>query len=550
MTTQTTNLNLRRFLTKINTEILPHLDTGGQPPDKKWTLGLTGLYLSSEAGMPLEHAGKYVVDGGEDFGIDGMYFNAATQTLYLIQTKFRNNQNKSIAQADVLKFINGIDRIIHFDISKANKKIKNAYRDISHALEDINTRIKLCIVTTSSVDVAPNCSTLLDEFCNKQNEYDTVFSWEYVKFDRVFQMAKFFSYTKGTNVEIKLHEISSIKTPYNAYFGYVSGSDVASWVKQHGASLFEQNVRFTLQNSDVNEGILSSIRETPNSFWYLNNGITAIAGKVKVTPGDTNPRKIVSENMNIVNGAQTAGMLARASEENVDLSEIKVNFRIISLENTPPGFDEEITRANNTQNELNALDFVSLDPMQDLIRTDLASKGFNYVFKRGADVDENLTTIEVKDAAVALACSNSDISISVQAKRYVSGLWNNIKAEPYTKIFHKDITGDEIISKWKIYILCNSAIKAIKNSASKDDTLIFSHGDKFICYCVFKYLRENEIRLSDEDRILEVVNRIAKALPDVYRATPNLGYPATTFKNTKSQAEIESNLFVKLDSEL
>lgn len=312
--------------------------------------------------------------------------------------------------------------------------------------------------------------------------------------------------------------------------------------------MFEQNVRFTLQNSDVNEGILSSIRDTPNNFWYLNNGITAIAAKVSVTPGDTNPRKIISENMNIVNGAQTAGMLARASEENVDLSGVKVNFRIISLEGTPPGFDEEITRANNTQNELNALDFVSLDPMQDLIRTDLASKGYNYVFKRGAEIDETLTTIEVKDAAVALACSNTDISISVQAKRYVSGLWNNIKAEPYTKIFHKDISGDEIITKWKTYVLCNSIIKSMKNTVQKDDVSIFSHGDKFICYCVFKYIRENDISMSDEERIRTVVNWIATALPDVYRATPNLGYPATTFKNTKAQTEIESNLFSKLNS--
>lgn len=540
------DLNFLRFIRKLDKDIIPHLACEGEADGKKSALGLTALFLASEAGMPISEARKYVVDEGEDFGIDGMYFNLATQKLYLVQTKFRQNQEKSVSQADMLKFKNGIESVVKNEIEGANDKFKEAYKTIRPALEDINTKIKLCVVTTSNKNPEPNCYGIIKNYCEKLNKYDSVFSYEYVKFDRVFQMAKFFSDSEGTKVDISLFDVGAIREPFQAYFGYVYGEDVASWVRAHGASLFEQNVRFTLQNSDVNEGIFSALRDTPEKFWYFNNGITAIASQVNIVPGDTNPRKIKTEMMNIVNGAQTAGMLARASEEGVDISKVRVNFRVISLSGTQPGFDEAVTRANNTQNELNALDFVSLDPRQDLIKTELAPLGYDYVFKRGAETDERLTPLEVKDAAVALACACEDIAVSVQAKRYVSGLWNNIKSEPYTKIFHEKISGKEILDKWNVYRICNEEIKIIKSSLPKDDALIFAHGDKFICYCVFETARRDGIVLTDSLKIRDVAKKIASALPSVYDRNA-LGYPATTFKNTRAQIELKERLDKVLD---
>lgn len=97
-----------------------------------------------------------------------------------------------------------------------------------------------------------------------------------------------------------------------------------------------------------------------------------------------------------MNGAQTAGMLAQAAEAGIDLSDVCVPFRVISLIGTAPGFDEEVTRANNTQNELNSLDFVSLDPRQELLENELLALGYQYIFKRGSEIQAGLQTIEIK----------------------------------------------------------------------------------------------------------------------------------------------------------
>ncbi|MBA5725601.1 AIPR family protein [Bombella favorum] len=536
------NLSLRRFVKKLEQDIVPYLEGNFSSEEKRNSLALTGLFLASAAGMPLEYANKYIVDGSEDFGIDGIFYNEVTKVFYFVQTKFRTAQDKSIGQGDVLKFKNGIEKIIRANVSGAGKRLKNIYNEISGSLEDINTRIKMCIVTTSKVDIEPNCKDILDEFCSRQNDTDESFSWEYVNFNRLYQSARFFTKTDSNSIDINLYGMGILRDPHRAYYGHVAGEDVATWVCQHGTRLFEQNVRFTLCNSDVNEGILKTIREDPENFWYLNNGITAIASHVKYPPSETNPKKIHAEGINIINGAQTAGMLARALEEGIDLSQVRVSFRVISLEGTAPGFDEDVTRANNTQNELNALDFVSLDPRQDLIKTDLASKGYDYVVKRGSKTSEGLEQIEVKDAAVALACASGDIGISVQAKRYVSGLWSNLKGEPYTRIFPEDISGDEIIGKWKVYKLCLGVLKEIKSNAARDDLSILSHGDKFICHCVFRIIHEKGINFSNDTEVCRIVREVSFELIRIYNEEGDFGFPATTFKNTRSQLEIREIL--------
>jgi len=539
------DLNLRRFFIKIQKDVVPLIKADHETEEQQATKGLTALFLAAKAGTPPDEAVDYVVDGSNDFGIDGLYFNSATQTLYIVQTKFRSNQDKTLPLGEALKFQNGIDRLLRGDLDGASQKLKHAYKLVEPGLTDINSRISICIATTSKKSLEPNVEQAFLDFCHRKNDIDTTFSFYYSPFDQCFQMAKFFSPEKTKDIDIHIHSFGRLKQPYKAFFGFVSGEAVAEWVRFHGNSLFEQNVRFTLQNTDVNENIFDTIKQAPSKFWYFNNGITAIASDVNVSAQDTDPKYLRATSMSIVNGAQTAGMLARAVDEGVPVEAVKVQFRVISLAGAEPGFDEAVTRANNTQNELNALDFVSLDPRQDILRTELAGLGFNYVFKRGEDVISDLPKIEVKDVAVALACAADDIAISVQAKRYVSGLWSSIKAPPYTIIFHDGLKGEDVVKIWKAYTVCENQVKLSKQGLLRENALILTHGDRFIAHCTFQFCKKKSIPLSDDDAVAAVAEEAAARLPSIF-AERTSAYPATAFKNQKTQEELRDALLQKM----
>ena len=106
------DINLKRFFAKIQKDISPYLGEDANTEEEQAARGLTALFLATEAGMPIDKASFYVVDEGEDLGIDGLYFNPTTQVLYIVQSKFRINQNKSLSQGEMLKFKDGIGKAL------------------------------------------------------------------------------------------------------------------------------------------------------------------------------------------------------------------------------------------------------------------------------------------------------------------------------------------------------------------------------------------------------------------------------------------------------
>src|SRR5205807_2106308 len=103
-----------------------------------------------------------------------------------------------------------------------------------------------------------------------------------------------------------------------------------------------------------NASIVETLNSEPDRFWYFNNGITVLCEKVSKTSLGATSRKsgtFTFEGISIVNGAQTVGCIGRAAVDHPDqVADARVSIRFISLENCPPDFAEEVTRATNTQN--------------------------------------------------------------------------------------------------------------------------------------------------------------------------------------------------------
>lgn len=107
--------------------------------------------------------------------------------------------------------------------------------------------------------------------------------------------------------------------------------------------LFDDNVRDYQGKTVINRGILNTIRNDPEDFVLMNNGITIIASKVvqnSKTLSITSPR--------IVNGCQTCSVLYEAKKAGADLSKVLLFAKVIETQDD--GIADKIVRGTNKQN--------------------------------------------------------------------------------------------------------------------------------------------------------------------------------------------------------
>ena len=127
-------------------------------------------------------------------------------------------------------------------------------------------------------------------------------------------------------------------------------------------SLFNWNIRsFLGKQGQVNKGMLQTIQDEPNIFYYLNNGISALCESFEF---DEETRELVIQKLQVVNGAQTMGALGRMRA--TDLVDLQVLVKLTAVKHAARerGIAAKIIRANNTQNALRVPDFRSNDPIQ------------------------------------------------------------------------------------------------------------------------------------------------------------------------------------------
>lgn len=165
-------------------------------------------------------------------------------------------------------------------------------------------------------------------------------------------------------VRIQLQEdrLVALKEPRKTVVAVISGNELANLFRQYKNALFAQNIRLPLLSSTrINPDIAATARDNPKDFFYFNNGVSAICASFDRSRGVVEAR-----NLQIINGAQTVGTLG--SLPNVS-SQLRVMFRLTTATSDEAAFREDITRTNNTQNEVVPWDFRANDPIQKWIES-------------------------------------------------------------------------------------------------------------------------------------------------------------------------------------
>lgn len=340
---------------------------------------------------------------------------------------------------------------------------------------------------------------------------------------------------RGTpiNLEVVLSEWGQIKEPYSAVYGYIAATDVASWWDAYYPSIFAPNLRMFLGQTDVNIGIIDTLKSAPESFWYFNNGITALSLTIIKKPIGGASREIgifECKGVSIVNGAQTVGGIAAAAASHLEeVSRAKVLIRFIALEGTPEDLGKRITQFTNTQNRIERRDFVTLDPEQERIRAELQIEGVEYVYKSGETIPAGRNGFDLVEASVALACAQPDVTLAVQAKREIGKLWEDIGKPPYKALFNQSLNGQKLWHLVQISRYIDSTLNEEQRKREGRDRLFPVHGNRFVAWLVMqRYANVQPILPQDVKN--ETVNQLDQLI-----ATANSKYPdtylASLFKN-------------------
>lgn len=355
------------------------------------------------------------------------------------------------------------------------------------------------------------------------------------------------------NLDVCFFDWGQTKEPYQSYYGQVSAREVADWWTNHSPKLFSSNIRFFLRSSEVNEGILNTVKDEPESFWYYNNGITALCSMIRKTPRGGSGREMgifECKDVKIVNGAQTVGSIARAYQNFPEqVEKAKVLIRFISLENCPKEFATEITRSNNTQNRIDRREFVSLDPEQERIKNELQLEGITYAYKSGESIPSGQKGFDLNEATISQACKHNDVAFAVRVKDKISSLWKNIEKAPYKIIFNISVNGSDIWKLVQILRVVDNKLSEEQKQRDGRERLFAIHSNRLILHLVYKRLPNiffgNPSDLTSS-QIIEIEDITSNLLENVTSETNNLysnSYPANIFRNAQKCKKILSKVF-------
>lgn len=523
-------INNNRIKTHISSAIREHLDVSdcGNDETKVLSRALASIYISSISGLSYKDSAKYVTDGGEDQGIDGCYYDANKNRLHLVQTKWSSAATKTIDTGSIHKFIAGTYLLLDLKWNEFNGRFKKISAEIETGLSK-DPQIVLVVVYNSDSPLSGHAQKILDKFLldNNSDEQDVV-TYSVFGLSKLVRAVQAAKSGARTDVELGLLEWGETKEPFYAITGKVCCADVAEWHKSHGELLFSENIRYTLSSSEINQRIAETLIERPAEFWYLNNGITAIADSLVRKPVGLGEQRESSlwnvGNLKIVNGAQTTSAIASAYKANsVQLRKAYVQIKVISLAKAPLDIAGQITTATNTQNRVEPRDFLALDTIQDGLAEAFKKIGVQYCYRRGEIIKDPLMGLDVQELALALAISSTNMTDVVMAKRNV-GLLTDPNGH-YPKLFSAALDASK---NWEHVKQLRVAQKVVSDMASK-----LSGRDKQIAVHANRFL-ENRLLAKHADAIDLVVaeallQRLATAIDIHFKDS----YLAVLFKNAK-----------------
>lgn len=423
------------------------------------------------------------VDGGQDKQIDAITIEDTSDEATIYITQIKNEE--SFSSNCIIQIRNGLQWIFEkrqADIDtlsnvKFKDKIKD-YRTLQSSLGPSNINVKVAYITKGqnielSAEANQEIKTIKDTY---DNGTFASFDFETIGADEIVDILNSQEKkNKKIDCEIKIiydtNNPSLIKYHNKGLKGIICSAtafEIAQIVnKDVNGFVFDLNIRKYLGKlGGVNKDILNTCTNSNLSplFWFLNNGVTIICDKVDPVTDPDDP-KVKIENMQIVNGCQTATSLANALKEGHLQPDTRLLLRIYETKDLE--LVDKIVLTTNNQNKITGRNLRA----NDVTQLDL-EKGFSlfeFHLERKPRQYENTSIpndkiIPNEDVAVSYLALVLRKPSDSRSRKYK--VWN----EYYDKIF----SGTNIIEPYLLSVLIHRKVSTylLENfSSNTDDTI-------------------------------------------------------------------------------
>ncbi|MGO4530429.1 AIPR family protein [Paenibacillus sp. 2TAF8] len=439
---------------------------------------------------------EFITDGDGDSSCDIIFSKTDTynkKIFYIVQSKWNNKNNcESMFSATELKYtLNDFETILRGDKkSTTNDKFNLKYQELKKHLES-NGEVKFIFLSLCKSN--PSCEDNIQSFIKTYGPNISLNVIDINKIKRDYIEYKFKGLSSTNPLEYKYNPEESKITlqierfgnkhdrdliDFNglnrAYIFIIKPKTIYELFEQYKLGLFYKNVRNPLISSSYNKEIKETLEKRPGSFWYFNNGITAIT---KLIPEiGIGAKQVEITGLQIINGAQTVYSIYLAYKEanNIQREIMDTDARITMrlIRSSDENFNFSITKYTNSQNEVRAFDFMSNDEQQIRIQNESFSTNFWYQRRRGEfiqeDIPENISIISnfnIATAYVAFHLQNPHDAIENRNLFFVSQL-NNTDGL-YEKIFNDNTKYEDMLASFRIYFLIQHGYKNFDDETRK-----------------------------------------------------------------------------------
>lgn len=520
---------------------------------------LAAFAIQKLAGCTLNEAAAAVVDGGGDGGIDAVYYTPNAHTLWLVQSKFIASGRGEPDLGGVTKFKAGIENLLqgNFSAFAKNEAWKKLIPTLEVIFRESSLQVRAVVVYSGINLVSEDRRRLFDDLRHRFSPDSDYLQFQLCNLTTVHDWLTGADQAPGVpELEITLLKPGWVPAPYETLYGLLSLADLAGFYKKHGRRLIAANIRAYKGDTEVNKQILATIRDEPEHFFYLNNGLTAYCQRLEVENLDranSEKKRVRAFGISIVNGAQTLGSVAEFFGTPPDPAPQGFVFlKVISMVGCEDerSFADRITHSTNFQNQIGARDFVALDEQQERIANQLKLSGINYHYKEDADAPApDATNFTLNEATTALAClaqlKDCDFCARVLANR--RSLWSQEEIFPqdelnrsiYSRVFRPDRSARTV---WRAVQTQRIVIETMRGDARQSTGIrkaFFENCRWLVLNLVFLKLRTehaDELTLTDDERATIVTTAIDIA-EELWSVSEALGFVS---KRAGASAGVES----------
>lgn len=472
---------------KLEKDFVPHLPElldKKRPKDdqdkKQMSRAFSAFALHKMLNIGIALSAKAVVDDFDDNGIDAIYYESTSKALYLIQTKFR--EREQFSEDDAIKFRNGVELLLDQKYKRFNSNVQRRKDELDNIFDEAD-HIRLAIAYVGT-GVSNRAKAALKELTESEDHHDSLrlhpeieeYGPEKVQIDLLAEQS-----VGSVNDFLSLSKWQHLGGHPDTHIGVALVTDLVSLHNKHPKALYERNIRYFLgtRASDVNKSIQETLRTAPEEFFYLNNGVTALADLIEQPRGTKATKRLQLRGLSVINGAQTISSSADfvAQNPNCDISKAKVLVTIIKADSEGK-FGRSVTRARNHQNPVSTGNFASLDPRQENLRRELAYLGFSYHYRPEAipqNAEKSAGAITFEQAMKALALFEVDPRYPFWLKNEVTR-FQNADSYEYKALFTPALFGAQLVNKVTFFRFVRDVLAANAAATRGAEGLFYKHG--------------------------------------------------------------------------